>query len=383
MSMLLVIGGLVGISTIYMVIDIKRRALPLERHEGAMTIHTDQLAEIDAEEERGLITEEDANAARLEIQRRILVLDSAPYGTLRSTSRKQVALSLAGFTVIVALPLYIFLGSPELESEPFEARGAEWAEAAEVAGLVDAMINRLQSEPNGGSIEGWTLLGQTYMNLGRYGDAVDAFAEVAERPEADTSLLSRYAEALIAVESGVVTPRARAAIDRALELDETNPAATFYRALAVEQDGALTAARALLVDRLRAADGFQPWMETFVVTINRLGEQTGDDPMALTEFAPMLRSGPGPDDAAVAAASDMSDEEREGFIRSMVQGLADRLEEEPGDVEGWFRLIRAYAVLEDRDALEEAVEGARSAVFALPETDPRRAPMLRALDEES
>ncbi|MGR3436375.1 MAG: c-type cytochrome biogenesis protein CcmI [Shimia sp.] len=383
MSMLLVIGGLVGISTIYMVIDIKRRALPLDRREGAMTIHTDQLAEVDAEEERGLITKEDANAARLEIERRILALDSAPPRALRNGSRKQVALLLVGFTTIVAVPLYLLLGSPGLESNPFEKRSAERAEEAEVAGLIDTVTKRLKSEPDGGSIEGWTLLGQTYMGRGQYREAVDAFAEVADRPEADSSLLSRYAEALIAAESGIVTPRARTAIERALNLDETNPAATFYQALAIEQDGALAVARALLVERLQAAGGFEPWMETFVSNINRLGEQTGDDPIGLAEFAPMMRAAPGPNDAAVAAANDMSDEERAAFIGSMVQGLADRLEEEPGDIEGWFRLIRAYAVLEDRDALEKAVEGARSAVFALPETDPRRAPMLRALDEAS
>ncbi len=57
-------------------------------------------------------------------------------------------------------------------------------------------------------------------------------------------------------------------------------------------------------------------------------------------------------------ARDMSPEEREAMIRAMVDGLAQRLRDQPDDVDGWLRLARSYHVLgepeKSRDAYAEA-----------------------------
>jgi cytochrome c-type biogenesis protein CcmH len=45
----------------------------------------------------------------------------------------------------------------------------------------------------------------------------------------------------------------------------------------------------------------------------------------------------------------MTDEERTAFIRTMVERLAAKLEENPADRAGWERLIRAYEVLGETD----------------------------------
>ena len=51
----------------------------------------------------------------------------------------------------------------------------------------------------------------------------------------------------------------------------------------------------------------------------------------------------------------MTANERQEMIRSMVQRLADRLEGNPDDLEGWRRLSNAYRVLgEDAKAAEAA-----------------------------
>ena len=379
MTLALAIGALIGLSTLYMVFDIRRRALPLSRWDGAIAILRDQLAEVEADRARGLISDDEARAATLEIERRILGLDEAPPAPPRRAKGTRTMILVAALAAIAALVVYLAIGSPGVESRPFADRGGERADEAEVAGLVAQLVERLESDPEGGPIEGWVLLGQTHMVRGRYAEAAQAFARAAERDGADSSVLSRYAEALIAVENGVVTPRARGVIDRALALDDRNPAAAFFRAQALEQDGALVAARTLLVERLEAAEGFQPWMGVFVSSVNRLGEQTGDAPIKLAAFAPMMSAGPGPTVADVAAADAMTGEDRMAFIRSMVEGLAARLKEEPGDVEGWFRLIRAYEVLGETDALEDARARTRLAVLALPAEDERRADMLAAL----
>ena len=58
---------------------------------------------------------------------------------------------------------------------------------------------------------------------------------------------------------------------------------------------------------------------------------------------------PGPSADDVAAASEMTPEQRAEMVRGMVERLAERLKQDGSDVEGWLRLVRAYMVLGDRD----------------------------------
>src|SRR3546814_9935238 len=67
---------------------------------------------------------------------------------------------------------------------------------------------------------------------------------------------------------------------------------------------------------------------------------------------------PGPDQAQVQAAQQMSPEERTAMIRGMVDRLAEKLKAEPDDVDGWLRLARARDVLGDHDAAREALQEA-------------------------
>lgn len=71
---------------------------------------------------------------------------------------------------------------------------------------------------------------------------------------------------------------------------------------------------------------------------------------------------PGPTQEQVADAKNMSTKDRNAMIQSMVARLAERLESEPNDAEGWMRLARSYNVLKlpekARDALAQAVKAA-------------------------
>lgn len=362
-----------------LIVSLRRDTETLNRKDGAVAILTDQLVEVTVDRNRGLITGEEATAAEIEIKRRLLAVARGERETAVNKSGQWTIAVAALLVPLSAGILYLQIGSPFVESQPFASRGTEQDDAAEIVDLTVRLKARLELDAEGGPTEGWLLLGQTYMRMGRFGDAVDAFAQIAEREEADSSVLSRYAEALITAEGGIVTPQAERVIDSAMARDPANPAAAFYKAQALEQGGALVAARTLLLERLESADGFYPWMEVFVASVNRLSDQTGDAPTSLAAFAPML-GGRGPSAADVTAAQDMSEEDRNAFIRSMVDGLAARLEEDPNDLDGWLRLIRAHTVLGDGDAAAEAQNRTRAVAEALPEDDPRRAATLIQLD---
>jgi cytochrome c-type biogenesis protein CcmH len=68
--------------------------------------------------------------------------------------------------------------------------------------------------------------------------------------------------------------------------------------------------------------------------------------------------GDGPSVEKIAKSEAMPPHEREAQIRSMVDGLADRLESAPRDVDGWARLMRSRVVLGEREAAATALQKA-------------------------
>lgn len=356
-----------------------------DRTDRSVSILADQLREVDADAERGLISSEEASAARIEIKRRILSLnrnDKRAEPTRPGRSAGVVIWATALTVPVAAAALYLQLGSPDMPSISFAEREAERTQQIEITGLTERLLERLQSDANGGPTEGWMLLGQTYMRMGRYGDAASAMKNVIERPDASSAILSQYAEAMIAADDGIVTPAARNAIAKARNMDPSNPVATYYEAVALDQAGDSAEAHDLLIAGLEAANGPVPWMEAFVAQANRIGEVLGRKPVSLAAFAPMAGGDmPGPTAGDVAAASDMSEEDRAAFVRAMVERLAERLQDDPDDLDGWMQLGNAYRVLGEVEKAREAYAAAEKLAENLPSADPRLQEIKQAMAE--
>jgi cytochrome c-type biogenesis protein CcmH len=58
----------------------------------------------------------------------------------------------------------------------------------------------------------------------------------------------------------------------------------------------------------------------------------------------------------VAAAETMNAGDRQQMIRGMVESLDAKLSADPNNFEGWMRLVRSYAVLNDRDRAAGALK---------------------------
>lgn len=344
-------------------------------------IFADQLAELDRDVVRGVVSAADAEAARTEIKRSILhrskARKEALYGPTRF-SRAGLGFAML-FVPVMAIGYYAQFGSPALSAIAMAEQREAREERARIVGLTEQLKTRLETDDNGGPSDGWMLLGQTYMRLGRFSDAAAAFRVVSGRTEATSAVFSMLTEALVEQENGIMTPAAEAAIEEAAARDASNPAVTYYRALALQQSGQSAAAHELVMARLDTADGYYPWMETLVAQANRIGERIGREPISLAQFAPML-AGRGPSSEDVAAAEEMSPEDRAAFIQSMVQRLADRLKDEPDDLDGWLQLGRAYSVLGNVVAAKDAYQNAVVLSDELPETDPRKPMAKQALD---
>ena len=87
---------------------------------------------------------------------------------------------------------------------------------------------------------------------------------------------------------------------------------------------------------------------------------------------------PAIDPETAARIQSMSPEEQAEMIAGMVEGLAVRLEQDPNDLQGWLRLIRARIVLGDVQRARVDLQTAQ-AVFA---NDPEQLAALQPLVDE-
>ena len=365
-------GGVLAalVLTAFIVPVLRRGRVAVTRVESASAMLNDQLDEIEKDISRGLISVDDGKAAAIEVKRRIIAL--AADGGVPTELQQTGGFVVAGagvFVTVAAAAIYFAIGSPNVQSISFVQQAELRASVSEQTALTDKLRARLEAEEGGGATEGWLLLADAYMSMEQFTDAADAYSRVLERDDATVVEFTRFAEALVLGDNGQVTPLAERALDRALQMSPNDPAALYYKSFALDQAGRTDAAFAILVARLDASDGLYPWMESFVAQANFYGSALGRPVISLADYAPMLR---GPDAEDIANAADLSVEDREAFIGSMVQQLAQRLEQEPDNLDGWLQLARAYIVTGDDVGAQIAYQNAARLVVNLPADDPRR-----------
>lgn len=324
-----------------------------------IAVYRDQLDEIVRDRAAGLIGETEAEAAKVEVSRRLLAAADAAQAQRTESAVPPIwrrrATALAGLVLLPlgAAALYLMLGSPQMPGAPLAARAVAPNEGRSIEGLVAQVEQRAAQDPNDG--RAWEVLAPVYLRLGRFDDAARALRN-SIRLNGDTAAReSDLGEALSAAANGVITVDAKAAFDRALALDKDDVKTRFYLGLAAEQDGKRAEAEAIWQDLLAHAPPGAPWVPVVRQALER-GRPAAEATPA-----------PGPSEGDVAAASQMKPDEQKQMIAGMVSRLAGRLKQDGSDVEGWLRLLRAYAVLGDRDKAQAALTDARRALVAEPD----------------
>lgn len=335
---------LAAVTVAVLLAPLRRRAevnMPL-RADYNLAVFRDQLAELERDKARGLIGEREAEAAHNEISRRML--QSA--GSLQSPrqppgNRRLVHILSALLVPVIAVSLYLREGSPQLPGVPRAARLEKAAETGDFAALIAKVEDHLAENPD--DAQGWGVLAPAYKRDGRWEDAANAYSQILRLSSATAGSLADYAEALVFAKQGLVTADARKAFTEAARLDPKMPKVRFYLALALKQEGkpdeAKTAMTALLGDSADDA----PWRPMLEKELADLGSR----PPALSA-----------DDQT--AAANMSGEDQQQMIRTMVDGLEQRLKANAGDIDGWLRLIRSRTVLNEPDRARAALDTARS-----------------------
>jgi len=193
----------------------RRGGAALSRREANIAIYRDELRELDADRAAGTLAAEDYERSRLELEARLLedVAAEEPFATRSGGRRAALALGIA--LPVVAVVAYLAAGNPGALAPQM---------AAPSAAQIEAMVARLAAklEENPGDVEGWKLLGRSYSVLGRYPQAVAAYAKAAERAPRDAQLLADFADALAMARGQRLAGEPERLIARALEIEPGN-----------------------------------------------------------------------------------------------------------------------------------------------------------------
>jgi cytochrome c-type biogenesis protein CcmH len=330
---------------------------PLARSKGMLrsgsdlAVYRDQLEEIARDRAAGQIGDVEAEAAKVEVSRRLIGAADAqaatpgPLPAATATWHRRLAAVIA----LVVLPLgagglYLKVGSPDLPGQPLSARAAD-VQNQSIDHLMAQVEAHLQANPE--DARGWEVVAPVYLRLGRFDEAVKARRQLLRLGGETAERQADLGEALVGTANGIVTAEAKVAFERAVALDAQDVKGRYFLGLAAEQDGR----RADAVSIWRAMVAGAPEGAAWVGFVRR-------------ELA-RLEGGPGPED--VAAAAELGPEQRMTMIRGMVEKLSDRLHHDGTDLQGWLRLVRSYMVLGERDKARAAAGEARHALASDPE----------------
>ncbi len=181
-----------------------------------VSIHRDQLRELDADLAAGKLAREDHERARKELEARLLEDLAAPAERAAQRPGRGLALAIGAAIPLLAVAFYFVVGTPgAIDREAQHAVSAQQVEA-----MVARLAARMRENPE--DADGWKLLGRSYAVLGRYGEAVDAYARAAQRAPRDPQLLADFADALAMARGARLAGEPEKLVLRALEIDPHN-----------------------------------------------------------------------------------------------------------------------------------------------------------------
>lgn len=356
-----------------------------------MRVYRDQLKGVERDLARGVIAPEDAERIRVEVSRRLLAADARAHDTGReATAARPLTYAVAGLVGVAliggSLLLYRELGSPgygdlsrkqriAMAETARETRPSQQEAEAEVAKLPSGSETLPPSAPEGymdlveklreavanrpDDLQGQMLLARNEAALGNMAAARKAQEQVLRLKGDKATQQDRldYAGILIQSARGYVSPEAEAVLAQVLEENEADSMARYYWGLMLTQTGRPDIAFRIWNDLLREGPADAPWISPIRDQIEEVALRAG------ANFSlPPETAAPGPSAADVEAAGELDPEDQQAMVRSMVEGLAERLADEGGSAQEWARLIGALSVLGETGRAGQALADARAAL---------------------
>ena len=339
-----------------------------------LAVYRDQLAEIDRDVSRGTLPKDEAARLRTEVSRRLLEADraAAAVGPAGKAGAGFGVMALVLVVIAGASAVYFRVGAPGYPDLPLSERFAmseelrnnrmSQAEAeaqttlppprtdvdASFLELMDKLRQTMAERPD--DLRGLELLARNEAALGNLSAAMAAQSGVIRVKGADATAEDHaaLAEIMILAAGGFVSPEAEEVLVKALETDPKNGTARYYSGVMFAQVGRFDRTFVLWRSLLEEGPADAPWIAPIRSQMAEIAARAG-----VNYTLPEEQRLAGPSSEDVAAAQNMTAEDRQAMIEGMVAQLGERLASEGGSAEEWARLISSLAILGRMDEAKE------------------------------
>ena len=208
-----------------------------DRKEANLAIFRDQLAELERENAEGSLATADFEQAKSELQRRLLeeIEPSATDGlaAAHGPSRK-TAIAILLLLPILGLLGYGMLGNPKA-LDPMQTAAPQQMTPEKINEMVASLAAKMQANPD--DLQGWLMLARSYKSLGRYDDAVQAFAKAEKAVDENPDLLAAYAETIAMANGKGLQGKPAQLVEKALKIDPKHGHSLFLAGAAAMEAG--------------------------------------------------------------------------------------------------------------------------------------------------
>ncbi|MBU0654272.1 MAG: c-type cytochrome biogenesis protein CcmI [Gammaproteobacteria bacterium] len=189
-----------------------------ERNAQNIQIAREQLAELERMNASGELDAAEYQTREEELEKALLAdlqADGAtPSPSTKTSSAYLAAIAVGIFVPVAAFGLYAWLGTPEALQVAAQEQGLPSdhpsmdgnQQAPDIGKMVEGLSKKLEANPN--NPDGWHMLGLSYMNMGRYTDAAQAYRKLAELQPGNVEVMLLLADALAMGNDGKVAGEA-------------------------------------------------------------------------------------------------------------------------------------------------------------------------------
>lgn len=196
----------------------------IQRDQLNLAVLRDQLRELEADREAGVIEAAAYESARHELERRVAEeVQPAPTAVANGAYQRWPAVVVGLLVPILSISVYLTIGSPAGLNPMQQAAANEESHEItpeQIEGMVAALAQRLQNDPD--NAEGWSMLARSYNAIGRFAQAGDAYARLIKLVPNDAGLLADYADTLAMAQNRSLQGEPEKLIERALVVDPKN-----------------------------------------------------------------------------------------------------------------------------------------------------------------
>lgn len=347
---------------------LRTRSLEMNTGDSTLSIYRDQIDEIEHDLAQGLISAQECDAARREIERRALkAARGLDQGFTRAERSIPAVIGVVAVAMAVTLGGYAWLGKPDQGDLPLVARKTEdllrRAQGGDLNSQIALLVEATQKDP--ADVDSWGMLAQTYAAVEDYASAAEAYRRAIALDPKTPELQAAYGEALTLANGNKVPPAARVVFEQILR-DTPDPRARYYLALAKAQaqdfEGALADWTALAQGTPRDA----PWQPLVRRDIVNMVKFLGGDLLDhLPDASPQEITASGGTVQVAEKPADHPSSNMEAVDKAIAERRA-QLAVQPKDYKAAIDLARLLAVKDDWDGAAAALIEGRAAYDGAP-----------------